>query len=444
MDSVEFLKELEEHLAVLPEEIRKAALAFYTKQFEEVGEAGESGLLLELGNPYTLAKNIIAENSEYTSGESYINLKKDFPELTSEKPERKPEWDKPIEPNAELEREISLSSKAYYAEKAINAYKTQAEYDKDPKPKIVVTPEKGVRYAPPPKPPKKGNAAVKVLVGAFIAFALMLPLLFGLVFIVNRNQSISDYVDYGPIQYPVEYAETVMPVPYEDVTAYAWDFEGVVNAVDIKNEYSTVTIIKDGYFKVESDTVGAESDLIDVSFNEGKLTVGAKLGAGNVTVHIPNSIDGEISISSTGGTVSLFNMIAGKTSINATASSVSITDTTFLEDFNYNGTMTDLNTNDTVFDKNSDFNVTGGSVFLRGKFFGNVKADLTSSSIDFSIEQKRDLWKIDGTADYHINLVDGSYYGSNDYPQPQNPPYTMTIDGVSSNAEIFFGIADLD
>jgi hypothetical protein len=442
MDSTEFLKELEEHLAVLPDEIKKAASAYYAKLFEEAGEAGESGLLLELGNPYTLAKNIISENSDFTSDESYINLKKDFPEINHFEEEQKPEWEQPIDLNKEFDREVSLAKNVYHTEKAINTYKTHSEPDIMPKPKVVVAPDKGSRYTPPPKSPKKvGNTLAKVFVGLFAAFGLMSTMLIGLALIAN--QAVSE--DYGPLTYPAEYVEnvdTIMPVPFENTAAYSWDFVGVVNSVEIENEYSNLTIVKDGYFKVESDSADAQSDQIEVSFEEGKLSVETSIGAGNVTVHIPNSIDGEIDVDSTGGTVTFNNIIAGKASIEATASAINLNDTTFLEDFNYNGTMTSLDTFNSVFDKNSDFKVTGGSVSLRGKFFGNVKADLTSSSLDFSIEQNRDLWKIGGTAEYNINLVDGSYYGSNDYPQPTNPPYTMTIDGYTSTAIIFFGVAD--
>jgi hypothetical protein len=438
MDSAEFLKELEEHLSVLPGEVIKSASAYYRQRFDEAGESGEMGLLLELGNPYTLAKNIIAENSDYTSTASYINLKKDLPEMNQTT--RNSEWEKPAEPEREPELEIPLASERYYAEKAINAYKTNVEQDIMPKPKVVVTPEKGNRYAPPPisKNPKRQNIAATVFIGLFAALGLMFALLLGIAFIFNANTG----TEYGAIATPVEYTEIAAPVDYYETAAYSQNFEGAVTSIVVENDLANVTIVRDGYFKVESDSANIGSEPIKASLIDGKFTVNTSVGAGNVTVHLPNSIDGEISVNVTGGTVTLNNIVSGKAHISATASSVNINYTTFLDDFYFNGTMTTLDSFETEFDKSAEFNLTGGSAFVRAKFFGNVKTDLTSSSADFSIEQTRDLWRISGTGDYNVELVDGSYYGSNDYPQPQNPPFTFTVEGYGSSTKIFFGLTE--
>ncbi|MDR0944429.1 MAG: DUF1700 domain-containing protein [Ruminococcus sp.] len=92
MSSIEYLTELRSYLDTLPDAECEAAVAFYSNEFDK-GDS-ETSVMLRLGNPYSLAKRIIAESSDFNDSSVYRNLKKDgmtnavFPKVDYKEPEK--------------------------------------------------------------------------------------------------------------------------------------------------------------------------------------------------------------------------------------------------------------------------------------------------------------------------------------------------------------------
>jgi uncharacterized membrane protein len=75
MTKNEYLAELRENLMSLSPEERDDAVRFYDEYFEDAGKENEAAVIEELGKPFTLAKNIICEQSAYSKSKSYAKLK---------------------------------------------------------------------------------------------------------------------------------------------------------------------------------------------------------------------------------------------------------------------------------------------------------------------------------------------------------------------------------
>ena len=73
MNKSEFLHRLEEQLAGLPPEEKRAAMEYYTEYLQEAGEAGEADVLQELGDPAEVAAAILGARASQTEAEAEKN-----------------------------------------------------------------------------------------------------------------------------------------------------------------------------------------------------------------------------------------------------------------------------------------------------------------------------------------------------------------------------------
>lgn len=73
MNRQEFMRQLESLLSEIPASEREDALAYYNNYFDEAGAENEARVIMELGSPEAVAKNIIAdvqqESGDYSSPE---------------------------------------------------------------------------------------------------------------------------------------------------------------------------------------------------------------------------------------------------------------------------------------------------------------------------------------------------------------------------------------
>ena len=74
MNRQEFMRQLEDLLSGIPASEREDALAYYNNYFDEAGTENEQQVIMELGSPEAVAKNIIAdvqqESGDYSSPET--------------------------------------------------------------------------------------------------------------------------------------------------------------------------------------------------------------------------------------------------------------------------------------------------------------------------------------------------------------------------------------
>ena len=75
MTKNEYLNELASHLVSLPKEERDMAVRFYDEYFMDAGEGNEQIVMAELGKPFSLAKNIIGEQSAYSKSDEFMKYK---------------------------------------------------------------------------------------------------------------------------------------------------------------------------------------------------------------------------------------------------------------------------------------------------------------------------------------------------------------------------------
>jgi uncharacterized membrane protein len=379
MDYTEYLRELEEHLEVLPPEIRKAALEYYKKIFEEAGEAGEMGVLLRLGSAFSLAKKIVAEKSDYTDTDSYKALKLDFPDYAFPKTEEAPSvgadsirpQNTPFEnQRASIEKPQTDFARDLPAGAAPPVENSRASIDKprysspDTYPpradRMPNTPPNEYKTAPPPPPPPpvgfngglprvevRGNAynsyqgtprersskTASTVIGIVIALFVLFS---GLIAVFTVFAAfIGNTTDYESI----EYAETIMPaaiveeIGEEDLQpgfpVHQYIYSGEIDTLSVYTYGANVTIVMDSEFKIESDRETAESGVFDVDFTDGYLSVSAFPEAGNVTIHVPNYINGSVEIYAEGGMIHMNNINAPDLYLTAENANVELYDNTF-------------------------------------------------------------------------------------------------------------------
>jgi hypothetical protein len=364
MDYTEYLRELEEYLDVLPPEIKKAALKYYKNIFEEAGEAGEMGVLLRLGSAYSLAKKIIAEKSDYTDTESYKAMRLDFPDYGFPETFNTPESAETPEQSAQpAEAAPSRDLPAGAVPPRESFVKPQTDFARDlpagatplrdmpsgatPLPRVEVRGSgNSRRYETPPKarPAKQSH----VIIGVLIAMGVLVTGMIGVFSIfaafIGNATYYDDSVEYtampevvaeavyegapiAPVAPSVPVAPAFPSVPGAPVSQYI--FSGVISDFSVYNVGANVTIIRDGEFKIETDSSIAEPGLFDVDFTDGVLSVSAMPEAGNVTIHIPDNIENNVYISSDSGTVTLQNINAPNLELYGTDASFELIDNTF-------------------------------------------------------------------------------------------------------------------
>jgi hypothetical protein len=405
MDYTEYLRELEEYIGVLPTEIKQAAIEFYRKMFEEAGDAGEMGILLRLGSAYALAKNIIAEKSDYTDTDEYRALKKDFPDygFPAEKTEPEPEIAEEPAPLPEIDikpqfqpqpktypqpqqqpypqpqqQPYSQSQQQPYHQQQYNPqpqFRTQPQPQYDPRYRSAnaksYTPPPASKFGDPPRfdvrdtaPPRamekqrnQRNTAIGVFIAIFVfIFGIfgIISMLFGLAGTSIYNHSEAFAVTEMPAPPAIEFAVPDVPdapemiIPGAPMSQYI--FSGEVSQFSVYATGANVEIVYDSEFKVVSDSENAEPGNFDVDFTDGVLSVSAFAEAGNVTIHIPNHIMGNVYVSSDGGSVSIQNISASTMEIYGTDASFELIDNTiwnktsiFTTDCDYYGSNNTFN-----------------------------------------------------------------------------------------------------
>jgi hypothetical protein len=394
MDYTEYLRELEEYIGVLPTEIKQAAIEFYRKMFEEAGDAGEMGILLRLGSAYALAKNIIAEKSDYTDTDEYRALKKDFPDygFPAEKSEPEPEIEE--QPAPLPERDIkSKPQRQYNPQPQPYSQPQQQQYNPQLQPQpqydpryhssnaksYAPPPPSAYRQAPPPAskfsdpprfdvrdtlPPRaleKQRNERKTVIGVIMAIFIfvfgiagIISMLFGLAGTSIYDHSEAYAVPEVPEVPAIEFAVPDVPevpemvIPGAPVSQYI--FSGEISEFSLYATGTNVEIVYDGEFKIESDSSIAEPGNFDVDFSDGVLSVSAFPEAGNVTIHVPNHISGNVYISADGGSVTMQNISASTLEIYGTDASFELIDNTI---WNKTGIFT---TDCAYYGSNNNFN----------------------------------------------------------------------------------------
>jgi hypothetical protein len=373
MDYTEYLRELEEHLEVLPPEIRKAALEYYKKIFEESGEAGEMGVLLRLGSAFSLAKKIVAEKSDYTDTDSYKALKLDFPDYAFPKTEETPAPSvgaDSIRPQNTSDAPAPTPSPTPVPSQPSESAVPASTFTASEKSSFATPLQAGACPPPPagynPPPPTGFNGLPRVevrsndgysgyqgtarerssknvgtIIGILIAIGVLVSGLIG-IFTVFAAFLGSATVYDDSSEY-IDYAETIMPPaivaevdeidPTPGAPVYQYIYAGDVNDLSLYTYGANVTIIMDSEFKVESDRQTAEPGVFDVDFtDDGNLTVSAFPEAGNVTIHVPNYIYGSVNIYAEGGMIHMNNINAPTLSLYAQDANVELYDNTFWQD----------------------------------------------------------------------------------------------------------------
>jgi hypothetical protein len=380
MDYTEYLRELEEYLDVLPPEIKKAALEYYKKLFEESGEAGEMGVLLRLGSAFSLAKKIIAEKSDYTDTDSYKALKLDFPEYAF--PEAEAESAPAPSVGADSIRPQNISDAPapspaeYKAPPPPTAYqaalprasfeKPQTDFARDMPAGAAPPPVYQSTPSTPPPPPVGFNALPRVevrgsgyggyqgtarersaknnatIIGVLIAMGVLVAGLIGIFSMFSAfigNATVYDDAVEVTVMPGYENAFQVPEVPevpavpeipaIPGAPAYQYIFSGDINDLHLYSYGANVTVIMDSEFKIESDRDTAEPGVFDVDFTDGNLSVSAFPEAGNVTIHVPNYIYGIVDIYAEGGLVHINNINAPELNLYAEDASIELYDNTF-------------------------------------------------------------------------------------------------------------------
>jgi hypothetical protein len=257
MSSIEYLTELRTYLDSLPEAECEAAVSFYKNEFNK-GDS-ETSVMLRLGNPYSLAKRIIAESSDFNDSIIYKNLKKDgvtnavYPKVDYREPETE------ILP------------------------KVKTAYDK-PKPSY--------SSPPPPKNIKSEKRKTKVLTGIFIAaFALM-------VFFV----AVTALISASSYKISTDIIEaTAMPVPVYEVSPEPEAFdETVLPSSPVINSISIFATDTDITFVYGDSYIVEHSGTVDISnYGEEVEIIG---NGGEIRICITDDID-NLNLVMTGGSL---------------------------------------------------------------------------------------------------------------------------------------------
>jgi hypothetical protein len=238
MSSTEYLTELRTYLDTLPEAECEAAVTFYKNEFNK-GDS-ETSVMLRLGNPYSLAKRIIAESSDFNDSIIYKNLKKDG--MT----------------NAEI-----FTKTDYKEPEADPIPKIKTAYDK---PRTGYTSPPSVRNIKSEKNKKRAITGVFIAVfAAAIFFIAVTAILSATTYHIS-----SDSIEAIAMR-DIEASTEIMPVDENIVLS-----SPVINGISIFATDTDVTIIYGNSYRVEhSGTVdianyGSETEIIG---NGGEITI---------------------------------------------------------------------------------------------------------------------------------------------------------------------------
>jgi hypothetical protein len=338
------------------------------------------GILLRLGSAYALAKNIIAEKSDYTDTDEYSALKKDFPDYGFPAEEEKPL------PSTEAQSATLPEMTAQQQPIPQTEQISQPQLQPQPQPQPQYAPRYGApnnynsappppanfgdapRYAnntahtgyrnPPPSATKFGDPprfSVRdtdvrprnyqrernnrsTLIGLLIAFGIfgfgfvaIAAILTGFLGTASFTSEATAVTQMAPPP-AIEYAapEAVNKAVFAaGAPVYAFGHTGEIFGFSLYNTGANVTIIRDGEFKIESDSAEAVPGVFDVDFTDGYLSVSAFPEAGNVTIHIPDNITENLYVSSDGGKVTMQNLSAPTLELYGTDASFELIDNTF-------------------------------------------------------------------------------------------------------------------
>jgi hypothetical protein len=257
MSSNEYLTELRSYLDTLPESECEAAITFYRNEFNK-GDS-ETSVMLRLGNPYSLAKRIIAESSDFNDSTIYKNLKKDG--MTN-----------------------AFSLKTGYKEPETDILpKVKTAYDK---------PQASYASPPAPKNIKSERRKIGAIIGVFIGVFTAAIFFVTMTSIVSaRTYKIShDIIE-----------ATAMPVPVYEVSPEPEAFDEnylppslVTNSISIHGTDTHITINHSDTYRVE------HSGTIDIT-NSGEEAEIIGNG-GEVTIYLNDDIE-HLNIVLTGGTL---------------------------------------------------------------------------------------------------------------------------------------------
>jgi hypothetical protein len=278
MSSSEYLAELHSYLETLSPIECEAALHYYENEFEK-GDS-ETSVMLRLGNPYSLAKRIIAENSDFNESTVYKNLKKDG--VTSTVPDK-------------------LQSKENYPN---IDYKEPEKYVL-PKVKTAYDKPSAAYVSPPVKKSNRSGKGRLFAVGAVaICFFLACVFFTGIAFIVgSRNRANISYtypestaVAIAEDIYAPDYVE---PVEMVDDKLYIQEPVGNFYYLNINVTGSEVKILKSDTIRIEHtsniNVSDYSSDNITIDGFDGKVIIYLDDNIENIQINI---VDGTLILES--------------------------------------------------------------------------------------------------------------------------------------------------
>ncbi|MDR0987054.1 MAG: hypothetical protein LBL98_05120 [Ruminococcus sp.] len=306
MTSTEYLAELRGHLDVLPQDESEAALRFYKNEFYR--SDSETSVMLRLGNPYALAKRIIAEGAEFNNSEQYKNLKKDGVTNTSQ----------------------GLTEADLMPERDVLKIKTA--FDRDAKP--------SAGYIPPPPGSGISSRKGKFKTGKFILGCLVGFFILGMTFAAAAflDTAWAHPVDYGAVQVqmveePVEFTFYNENGVSEDGANFlgmpllTQEFADTVDSININLNNTDVDIVSGDTFRV------THTEHIRLDFSGGFLNVTNGSDGGYLKIEVPETdAQSSLTLNLSNGNVGLEDIKLARLSLNissgiiTTLSNVTVTD----------------------------------------------------------------------------------------------------------------------
>ncbi|MDR0946748.1 MAG: DUF1700 domain-containing protein [Ruminococcus sp.] len=397
MDKEQFLKELEDYLAVLDPEKRDGALKFYREYFDKAGDSNELSVILELGNPYNLAKSIIAERSTplekgANSGirtavpENLLTAEEIYPSAVSEKPETPDINANEIYPMRQKVQENFADRAEIFPDKPAVTYH---EPDFIPN---VKNAEKGKNIYTPPayhayhqnnkqktNTGKTSGAKVFLILaaifGGLMAFSFFVNILVGAIGFGNTyvEEAATAFID----GFNDGYYDEMPPMGLTKV-----DFAAPISSVQINAVNCDVSI------EHNSQSYMEYSSEVDYTFAEGVLTIDVEGMDSEVNLYLPTVHDMDISyvndkdfadlrlygFTITGGlqldavnsdSVNLSSLaVYGYADISVVSGGLSMYDTAFYDNLNIEAVSTWLNFNGLTLGPETTIGNVGGSAEL--------------------------------------------------------------------------------
>jgi hypothetical protein len=360
MTADEYLSELRGYLEVLPQIESDAALRFYKKEFERAGS--DTSAMLRLGNPYSLAKRIISESSDFNKSEQYINLKKDgMTNAVSDshsvintdyiKHYNNRNLSSDYSANTETGYNPSGSSihinpayspKEKYPEDSRNvksAYSPSEKYPENvPRIKTADNVKPSVGYIPPPRgsgksPRKERFKTKKFVLGCLIGF-MILGFTFATAVYIDEvwtypgengeSHPVRVYETYAyPVENPEGFTELIINGVSDDGSSYQGmplqteEFAERAESINITLENTDVEIVYGETLRI------THTDSVMVDFSGEFLSLTNEQSGGYVKIEIPETdLGNSLTLKITSGNVTVEDLILSRLSLDVSSEAV--------------------------------------------------------------------------------------------------------------------------